>query len=446
MDRRYLWLSSMLLVMGISLAGGWSARGQAARDDPGHEGQTAPRADAGSAVPETTADELRPVEVPIPSEQALRFYRSGMWLWAFDVCWGLIVPAVIVFTGFSAVLRSLARRLGHWWFPTVGLYVALYLAIVFLINFPLDYYMGFVRQHAYGLSNQSLAKWLIDSLLSIGIEMIVGFAFVWVPYLLLARAPRRWWLYTSLLSVPFLFATLLVKPIWVDPLFNDFGSMKNKGLEQSILGLASRAGIEGSRVFEVNKSIDTKALNAYVTGVLGSKRIVLWDTLVARLDEKELLVVMAHEMGHYVLGHVVRSILLSSFLTLTSLFLVDRLGRWLVARYSHILRFESLADVASVPLLLLLIQVTSLFLTPAAMAYSRYQEHEADRFALDLTHTNHSGATAFVKLQQENLGNPRPGLIHKIFRASHPSIGERIDFCNGYRPVASSAPLRDGHD
>jgi Zn-dependent protease with chaperone function len=93
-----------------------------------------------------------------------------------------------------------------------------------------------------------------------------------------------------------------------------------------------------------------------------------------------------------------------------------------------------------------LIQVTSLFLTPAAMAYSRYQEHEADRFALDLTHANHSGGTAFVKLQQENLGNPRPGLIFKIFRASHPSIGERIDFCNSYRPVASSTPLRDGHD
>jgi Zn-dependent protease with chaperone function len=306
--------------------------------------------------------------------------------------------------------------------------------------------VGFLRQHAYSLSNQSLAKWMTDFLLSVGIEMIVGFAFAWVPFLLLARAPRWWWLYTSLLSVPFLFATLLVKPIWIDPLFNDFGPMKNKRLEQSILDLASRAGIEGSRVFEVNKSIDTKALNAYVTGVLGSKRIVLWDTLIARLEEKELLVVMAHEMGHYVLGHVVRSILLSSFLTLTSLFLVDRLGRWLVARYSHILRFESLADVASVPLLLLLIQVTMLFLTPAAMAYSRYQEHEADRFALDLTHTNHSGGTAFVKLQQENLGNPRPGLIYRIFRASHASIGERIDFCNSYRPVASSTPLRDGHD
>jgi Zn-dependent protease with chaperone function len=436
----------MFLVIGISLAGGWSARGQTVRDDPGQEKQTAPSSAAGSAVTEATADELRPVEVPIPSEKALRFYRTGMWIWAFDVCWGLIVPAVIAFSGFSAVLRNLARRLGRFRFPTVGLYVVLYLGIVFLIDLPLIYYVGFLRQHAYSLSNQSLAKWMTDFLLSVGIEMIVGFAFAWVPFLLLARAPRWWWLYTSLLSVPFLFATLLVKPIWIDPLFNDFGPMKNKRLEQSILDLASRAGIEGSRVFEVNKSIDTKALNAYVTGVLGSKRIVLWDTLIARLEEKELLVVMAHEMGHYVLGHVVRSILLSSFLTLTSLFLVDRLGRWLVARYSHILRFESLADVASVPLLLLLIQVTMLFLTPAAMAYSRYQEHEADRFALDLTHTNHSGGTAFVKLQQENLGNPRPGLIYRIFRASHASIGERIDFCNSYRPVASSTPLRDGHD
>src|SRR5271166_4851236 len=128
MDRRYLRLSSVLLVMGISLAGAWSAPGQTARDNPGDEKQTAPSSAAGSAVTETTADELRPVEVPIPSEKALRFYRSGMWIWAFDVCWGLVVPAVIVFTGFSAVLRSLARRLGHWGFPTVGLYVVLYLA------------------------------------------------------------------------------------------------------------------------------------------------------------------------------------------------------------------------------------------------------------------------------------------------------------------------------
>ena len=226
---------------------------------------------------------------------------------------------------------------------------------------------------------------------------------------------------------------MLIKPIWIDPLFNKFGPMKDQVLERSILDQASRAGIEGSRVFEVNKRVDTNAVNAYVTGVLGTKRIVLWDTLIDRLNEKELLFVMAHEMGHYVLGHVMRSILLSVFLTLAGLYLVDRFGRWLISRFAHLFKFSSLADIASVPLMLLLLQLSSLLLGPVAMTYSRYQEHEADRFALDLTRTNHSGGTAFVKLQEENLGNPRPGLIYKFFTASHPSIGERIDFCNTYR-------------
>jgi Zn-dependent protease with chaperone function len=311
-----------------------------------------------------------------------------------------------------------------------------------LIDLPLAYYLGFVRQHAYGLSNQTLAKWSTDAFLRLDVEMAVGFALAWVPYLLIARSPRRWWVYTTLLCIPFLFVSVLVKPIWIDPLFNKFGPMKNKGLEQSILDLASRAGIEGSRVFEVNKSIDTKAVNAYVTGVFNTKRIVLWDTLIARLDEKELLVVMAHEMGHYVLGHVTRSILLSSLVILAGLYFVNVVGPRLIHRYSHLLGFNSLADIASVPLILMLIQLSSLVLTPVAFAYSRFQEHEADRFALDLTRANHSGAMAFVKLQEENLSNPRPGLIYKIFRATHPSIGERIDFCNSYHPSASRARSR----
>src|SRR3954469_15731902 len=197
--------------------------------------------------------------------------------------------------------------------------------------------------------------------------------------------------------------------------------------------------MEGSRVFEVNKSVDTKAVNAYVTGVFNTKRIVLWDTLIARLDEKELLVVMAHEMGHYVLGHVTRSILLSSLVILAGLYFVNVVGPRLIHRYSHLLGFNSLADIASVPLILMLIQLSSLVLTPVAFAYSRFQEHEADRFALDLTRANHSGAMAFVKLQEENLSNPRPGPIYKIFRATHPSIGDRIDFCNSYHPSASRA-------
>jgi STE24 endopeptidase len=438
MDRVIPLKVAVIMAASIIVASSLAAHAQelpAQRQDAATAQQDGPRA-------ADAAFEQVPVEVPRPTEKAMRYYESGMRWWALTEIWALLLPGLIAFSGLSARLRNLARRLGRWWFPTVGLYVVFYLALVFLIDLPLAYYLGFVRQHAYGLSNQTLAKWSTDAFLRLGVEMAVGFALAWVPYLLIARSPRRWWVYTTLLCIPFLFVSVLVKPIWIDPLFNEFGPMKNKVLEQSILDLASRAGIEGSRVFEVNKSVDTKAVNAYVTGVFNTKRIVLWDTLIARLDEKELLVVMAHEMGHYVLGHVSRSILLSSLVILAGLFFVNVMGRRLIARYSHLLGFDSLSDIASAPIVLMLIQLSSLVLTPVAFAYSRFQEHEADRFALDLTHANHSGAMAFVKLQEENLSNPRPGLIYKIFRATHPSIGDRIDFCNSYHPSASRADSR----
>ncbi len=359
MDRRYFRLVVALLATTLLVTAEWRAKGQNTGD------REPPEAQAVSNGP--AAGELEPVEVPQPSEKALRYYHSGMRIWAFNVFWALLVPAVIAFSGLSVRLRNLAQRIGRWWFFTVGLYVILYLGLVFLIDLPLDYFEGFVRQHAYGLSNQTFAKWLGDAFLELGVGMAAGFAFAWIPYLLLARAPRRWWLYTAALSVPFLFMTVMIKPIWIDPLFNDFGPMKNKAIERSILDLAQRAGIENSRVFEVDKSVDTKAVNAYVTGVLGTKRIVLWDTLISRLGEKELLFVMAHEMGHYVLGHVVRSILLSALVTLIGLYLVDRIGRWIISRYAHLLKFSSLSDIASVPLLLVLLQLSSLFLGPVVM-------------------------------------------------------------------------------
>ncbi len=428
-------LVALAVVFGVLLAA--RALGQTSPSDP----QSSPEP---HVTQPTATSELEPVAVPEPTAKAMLYYDSGNWLWVINRFWALLVPGIFAFSGASARLRDLAKRLGRNWFFTIGLYMLMFLPIIFIVDLPLSYYQGFVRQHAYGLSNQTLAKWLEDALLNLGIDMAACFILVWVPYLLLARSPRRWWLYTAILSVPVLFVTHLVEPIWIDPLFNKFGPMKNKPLERSILALADRAGIEGSRVFEVDKSVDTKALNAYVKGVLQSKRIVLWDTLIARLDEPELLVVMGHEMGHYVLGHVVRSIWLSSIVTLAGLFLVDRIGRRLVARYRDRLGFQSLADIASVPLLIMLLEGAYLVLSPVALAYSRYQEHEADRFSLELTHANHSGGTAFVKMQMENLSNPRPGLLYKIFRSTHPTIGERIDFCNTYHPWRSkqASPAR----
>ena len=263
-----------------------------------------------------------------------------------------------------------------------------------------------------------------------------------MPYLLLRKSPRRWWLYTSLLAVPFMFLAMLIAPIWIDPLFNRFGPMQDKTLEAKILAEAQRAGIEGGYVFQVDKSVDTNAVNAYVTGLGNTKRIVLWDTLLAKLDPAEVLFVMAHEMGHYVLNHVIQGILVGFLAVLAGLYAVHRMAGFLIRRSQGRFGFNELSDIASLPLIVLLTSVVSLVLSPAVLAYSRYTEHEADRFGLELTQNNHAAATAFVKLQQENLSNPRPGLLYTLWRGSHPSLGDRIDFVNTYRPWASGQRLR----
>jgi Zn-dependent protease with chaperone function len=388
--------------------------------------------------------EREPVPVPEPTSLAVRYHRTGNWLWAFARLWNVAVPAVILVSGFSARMRDLARRVGRGWFGTVAVYVLLYLALEFVVDLPLRYYAGFVRQHAYGLSNQTVGKWSGDAVKGLGVEMLGGVLFAWVPFWLIGRYPRRWWLILSGLAVPFIAFVMLVAPVCIDPLFNEFGPMKDKALEQKILALAGRAGVSGGRVFEVNKSVDTKAVNAYVKGLFGTHRIVLWDTLLQKLDEREVLAVMGHELGHYVLHHVGWSITLSSVILLAGLFWTDRAGRWLVARYHGRFGFDSLADVAAAPLLLVLVEVSSVVLAPVALAYSRHHEHEADRFTLELTRMNRSTARSFADLQRDNLGVPRHGLLDHLWRDTHPTIAERVEFANTYRPWAEGRPLRYG--
>ncbi len=391
------------------------------------------------AVANASADE--PVAVPEASELAMQRYRSGNVLWVVNQLWGLLIPALFLLTGFSARIRTWAMGVGKWWFVGVALYLVVFTLVNYVVDWPLAFYQGYIRDHAYGLSNQSFQKWFQDSLINLGIGIVMGVLFLWVPYLLLKKSPQRWWLYTALLIPPFLFFQMLITPVFIDPLFNTFGPMENKELEAKILALAERAGIEGSRVYEVDKSVDTKAVNAYVTGFMSTKRIVLWDTLLAKLDEDEVLFVMGHEMGHYVLGHVVRSIAFISVVLLAALYGIHRVSGGVLARHGKRFGFHELSDIASLPLILLMFQVLSLVATPLILGVSRHHEHEADRFGVELTRTNHAAATAFVKLQQENLGVPWHNLLYKLWRDTHPPIGERITFFNEYKPWETGDPV-----
>jgi Zn-dependent protease with chaperone function len=247
-----------------------------------------------------------------------------------------------------------------------------------------------------------------------------------------------------LVNVVVFFMTFIC-PIWIDPLFNRFGPLQDKKVEADIVALAQRAGIEGARIYEVDMSADTKAMNAYVKGLGSTKRIVLWDTIIARLDRDELRSVMAHEMGHYVLRHVLIMCLLTALTYALTIFVVDRLGQRIIARFRPRLGFESLSDLGAIPLFLLFVAVCGFLTQPLVNAASRYVEHEADRFALEMTHNNRAAALSFVKFVQEDLGVPRPAFLDQLWRGTHPSLGDRIDFANSYHPWTTGESGKYAH-
>lgn len=372
------------------------------------------------------------VEVPAPSDKAVRYHRGNNVIWAVEQVLGLLVPCALLFSGISAGLRTwAARTAGERFYPTLVITFAALSALLFVVDLPLSAYVQFVRERAYGLSDQRFSKWAGDKVKGLVISIVFGALLLWVPYWLLAKSPERWWFWTGLLALPFFTLVLLIVPVWIAPLFNKFGPMKDQALEAEVLDVTGRAGIDGARVFEVAKSVDTRKVNAYVTGIGRTKRVVLWDTLLARLTAPQIRFVVAHEAGHYVLGHVRRSIAVSTVLTWLGLYGAHATAGLLLARFGDTFGFHQLGDIASLPLLMLLLSVFSLLITPAALALSRHHERQADRFGLALTGDKHAAASAFVALQEQNLAVPRPGPLYKLWRASHPPIGERVDAING---------------
>lgn len=247
-----------------------------------------------------------------------------------------------------------------------------------------------------------------------------------VFYFLIKKHEKRWWFYAWCLTVPVTLFLFFLQPVVIDPLYNDFYPLKNKDLEQSILKLADQADIPANHVYEVNMSEKTNALNAYVTGIGANKRIVLWDTTLNKLDEPEILFIMAHEMGHYVMKHVYIGLGGYLLLSLAVFYVIDKLYKRIIGRYGKSLRIAGKSDLAALPLLLMLMGVISFASSPFTNAVSRHQEKAADQYAIELTNNSDAAVATFQELSKAGLSEANPPFLVKIFKYGHPTIMERI--------------------
>lgn len=369
-----------------------------------------------------------PLAVPVPDQRVLDFHRLGNLAWLARRALEVLVPLLVLGTGMAAWLRDQIERRVERGIPRTLFFVAAYAALAGVVRLPLEYWAGYRLLHEFGLSEQSLGRWLSVSLKQLGLAVLVQALAVTVVYEMLRTFSRRTWLALGLLSIPVGTLFVMLRPIWVEPLFHEFRPLRDPALAARLQAVAERGGIQGAEVLEVDMSRDTKAVNAYVAGAFGTKRIVLWDTIYAKLDEREIVAVMAHEMGHYVMGHGVTGTLLQGTSQVLVFGLVALLASLVLGRWGSRAGVRDLQDVAGYPLLLALYLMVNLALSPALLWKSRANERQADVFAVEQTGDPRALATAFLTLQHSNLKHPWPGTLFTIFRASHPSIGERIEF------------------
>jgi Zn-dependent protease with chaperone function len=382
--------------------------------------------------------------------RAIAYSRARYILYFVGVALSLAVYFFLWRAGIAALFRDWARRTSPRLFIQCLVFAPLFVIVVSLMEFPLDYYSGFALEHRFDLSTQGFASWLGDWSKNLAITAVLAVLVIWVLYGVIRRSPRRWWFYFWLVTIPLALALILVQPLLIDPLFYKFWPLEktHPALTARIEQMLDHAGLKiaAPRIFEMDASAKTKTVDAYVTGLGASQRVVVWDNTLRKLDEDETLLVLGHEVGHYALDHIPKEFALVELVVLALFFLGFNWLERMVERAGPGTGVESVGDLASLPVALLVLTVLYFLSSPVINAISRHYEHQADQFGLEVAYgvvpdPNSAEARSLQVLGEEDLADPDPSPFIKFWLYSHPPLDERIRFAVSYKPWTEGKPL-----
>ncbi|HEY6292033.1 MAG TPA: M48 family metallopeptidase, partial [Terriglobia bacterium] len=351
---------------------------------------------------------------------------------------------------FGVVLRNLARRFSCRLIVKCLVFVPPFIGTAAVLGLPLDYYSGYRLEHRFGLSTETLASWLGDWGKALGLSVIAAVIGVWVFYGIVRRSPRRWWFYFWLATIPLELFVMFIEPWVVEPLFYKFTplSQSQPALTERIETMLGHAGLEipPSRIFLMNASAKTKALNAYVSGLGASKRVVVWDTTLNALSPDETLLVLGHETGHYVLHHIPKEFALIELVMLALFYVGYHAFRILVGRFGPRTALEGEGDLASLPVAMFVLTLLAFAGSPVFNAISRHYEHQADQYGLEVAYgvvpdPNAAAARAEQTLGVIDLDDPDPSPLIVFWLYTHPPVEDRIRFARSYHPWTEGRPL-----
>ena len=407
-----------------------------------------PSAPSQSAATQTEAPNERHVTAyTLPPElhkKAHLLSRIAFWGQLAGFVYSVVVLLLILRWNWAARFRDWAERVTKNRFVQACIFTPPILLAIAVLSIPFDIAQEWVSRK-FGLSVQSWPSWLWDWTKGQLLSFILGAILIWLLYAVIRRSPRRWWFYFWLVSLPITVFLVFLQPVVVDPLFHKFEPLQSKDpvLTASLERMVQRAGqeIPPERMFWMDAAEKTTELNAYVTGLGSSKRIVVWNTTIAKMNTPQIVFVAGHEMGHYVLNHVWKGLAFAAVFLFVIFWLGAQTIGGVLARSGAKWGIRGLDDWASFPALMLLLTIFSFIASPIFNVYSRHVEHQADQYGLEVTHgltpdSSQVAAQSFQVLGEVNLSDPDPIPLDVWLFYSHPPISDRVNFALTYDPWA----------
>src|ERR1700676_4455639 len=376
------------------------------------------------------------LSIPTDSPEARQYNRIRRWLGVADFVLGLLLSLVVLAAGGNGTLPDFAMHGAYDHYTlAVFLYVLMLMLIGKLLGLGLDYY-GFRVEHRYSLSNQKLRAWVWDETKGFLVGVVLASIVVEILYFIIREFPEHWWViaWAAFLGLFVLMAQLA--PVVLFPIFYKFEPLDNDELKSRLVGLSERAGTRVRGVYKWNLSEKSKKANAALTGLGNTRRIILADTLLENYSADEIEAVLAHELGHHVHRHILKSIAVQAGITLVGFWAAN----W-VLHYSgdRTPMFLTVSDFADLPLLVLVSTVLSFLLLPALNAYSRYNERQADRYAFASIASVGPFISSMNKLADQNLAERSPARWVEWFFQSHPAISRRVSSAEAWAKVQAAS-------
>jgi len=395
-----------------------------------HIAQISNAAVAGAAASGPALDINAAVETylaKIPPAQRARsnaYFEGGYWLQLWDFLSTVVVMWLILRFRWSMRMRDFAERITRFRPLQTAIYWLQFIIVLTVATFPLTIYEGYIREHKYGLSNQTFGQWMRDQAVMLGVGIVLGAIFIVPLFGLVRRLGRDWWVWGAVTTVAFIAFLALIAPVYIAPLFNKYTKLEDPSIKDPILSMARANGIPATDVYEFDASRQSNRVSANVSGFAGTLRISLNDNLLKRCTLQEIETTMGHEMGHYVLNHIYKGLVMNGVVIVIGFAFLSWGINFALSRWGESWGVRDGGDIAGLPLAVVVLSIYFFVTTPINNTITRTMEFEADMYGLNAARQPDGEANVDLLLGEYRKMDPGP--VEEFVFFDHPSGRTRI--------------------